>query len=121
MPVRLQALAALVLVHLQPAFLFQVAHVKGQETERRGGCKAWNLSRQRGQNHPLPRVREDHLGFHGCRPKPGQDRDRPLIEAQLARVASDAADLHGLLGASTLLSLWSGLPTFRCAPRGGPR
>jgi hypothetical protein len=28
-PVRLQALAALVLVHLQPAFLFQITHVKG--------------------------------------------------------------------------------------------
>jgi hypothetical protein len=45
----------------------------------------------------------------------------PIAEAHLARVASDAADLHGLLGASTLLSLWSGRRTFHCAPRGGPR
>jgi len=45
----------------------------------------------------------------------------PCAEEQLAHLAADAADLHTLLGASALLSLWSARPALRCAPRGGQR
>jgi hypothetical protein len=37
-------------------------------------------------------------------------RSGQTAEEELARRASDAADIHGVLGASALLSLWSGLP-----------
>lgn len=89
--IRLQALAALVFVHLQTALLLEVAHDRkdvvvtkrvGQPAGRDRRCKARNSI----NTHAGLSPREDHSKSHVLRRQASKPRDCGFIYSQLRRV-----------------------------------